>query len=80
MDNKITEMYENLPKIIKIIIQIFLGAIVGGVYRIIRFLETKKVVTLVVGIICLVPGVSFIPWIVDIVTEVLYNRITVLAD
>lgn len=80
MDNKITEMYENLPKIIKIIIQIFLGAIVGGVYRIIRFLETKNVVTLVVGIICLVPGVSFIPWIVDIVTEVLYNRITVLAD
>lgn len=80
MDNKITEMYENLPKIIKIIIQIFLGAIVGGIYRIIRFLETKNVVTLVVGIICLVPGVSFIPWIVDIVTEVLYNRITVLAD
>ena len=73
-------MYENLPKIIKIIIQIFLGAIVGGVYRIIRFLETKNIVTLVVGIICLVPGVSFIPWIVDIVTEVLYNRITVLAD
>ena len=80
MDNKITEMYESLPKIVKIIIQIFLGAIVGGVYRIIRFLETKNVTTLVVGIVCLIPGVCFIPWVVDLVTEILYNRITVLAD
>ncbi len=80
MDKRITEAYESLPKIVKVIIQIFLGAIVGGVYRIIRFLETKNVTTLVVGIVCLVPGVSFIPWIVDIVTEVLYDRITVLAD
>ena len=35
----ITEMYENLPKIAKIIIQIFLGGVIGGIYRILRFLE-----------------------------------------
>lgn len=76
----ITGMYESLPKIAKIIIQIFLGAIIGGVYRIIRFLETKNVTTLIAGIVCLIPGIDVIPWVVDIITEVLYNKITVLAD
>ncbi len=75
-----TAAYEALPKIAKIIIQIFLGAIVGGIYRILRFLETKNTVTLVVGILCLFPPCDFIAWIVDLVTEITSNRITVLAD
>jgi Na+-transporting methylmalonyl-CoA/oxaloacetate decarboxylase beta subunit len=78
---KITETYENLPKIIKVLLQIFLGAIVSGVYRVIRFLETKNIVTLVVGIVSLVTGGLFgILWVVDLVTEIFKNRITVLAD
>ncbi|MBP3332928.1 MAG: hypothetical protein IKM18_06580 [Clostridia bacterium] len=77
---KITETYENLPKIVKILLQIFLGGAIGGIYRIIRFLETKNIVTLVVGILCLVTGVgNFVAWIVDLVTEITKNRITVLA-
>jgi len=76
----ITEMYENLPKIVKILIQIFLGGVIGGIYRILRFLETKNVVTLVVGILVLVTGVgNFIAWVVDLITEITQNRITVLA-
>ena len=31
---KLTETYESLPKIAKIIIQLLLGSVVGGVYRI----------------------------------------------
>ena len=77
--SSLTQTYENLPKIAKIIIQIFLGALVGGVYRIIRFLETKNVVTLVCGILNFV-GLGLIFWIVDLVTEILHNKITVLAD
>ena len=76
----ITEMYENLPKIAKILIQFFLGAVVSGLYRVLRFLETKNTVTLVVGIISLVTGGLFgILWIIDLVTEIIHNRITVLA-
>jgi len=76
----ITEMYENLPKIVKILIQIFLGGVIGGICRILRFLETKNVVTLVVGILVLVTGVgNFIAWVVDLITEIVHNRITVLA-
>ena len=77
----LTKQYENLPKIVKIILQIFFGGIIGGIYRIIRYVENKNVITLVAGILCLVTGIgNFIVWIVDLVTEILYNKITVLAD
>ena len=76
----ITKMYEDLPKLAKILLQIFLGGIIGGVYRILRFFETKNIVTLVVGILVLVTGVgNMIAWVVDLITEILYNKITVLA-
>lgn len=77
----LTQTYENLPKIAKILIQIFLGAIVGGIYRIVKYFETKNVVTLVVGLLVTFTGIgNAIAWVVDLVTEILNNRITVLAD
>ncbi len=76
-----TAAYEALPKIVKVIIQLILGAVVGGIYRIVRFVETGNIVTLVVGILVLVTGVgNFIAWIVDLVTEITSDRITVFAD
>ena len=80
-NNSITAQYEALPKIAKILIQLFLGAIVGGIYRIIRYTETKNVVTLVAGLLTLFTGVgNFIAWIVDLYTEITANKITFLAD
>ena len=76
----ITGAYEALPKLVKILLQIFLGAIIGGVYRILRYLETKNIVTLVVGILALIPPVDFVFWIIDLVTEITGDRISVLAD
>ena len=76
-----TKAFENLPKIAKVILLIFLGGIISPVYRILKFVETKNVVTLVVGIICLVTGIgNLILAIIDIVTEILNNKISVLAD
>ena len=76
-----TGAYEALPKIVKVIIQLLFGSFVGGIYRIVRFLETKNVVTLVVGILTLVTGIgNLIAWIVDLVTEITANKIYVLAD
>ena len=78
---KLTEKYEALPRIAKIILQIFFGGLIGGIYRIIRFTETQNIVTLVVGILCLVTGIgNFIAWLVDLITEITQNKITVLAD
>ena len=81
MQKPITEMYEELPQIAKILLQLFLGAVVGGLYRVLRYLETKNTTTLVVGIISLFTGGVFgILWVIDLVTEITKNRITVLAD
>ena len=80
-NTSITAQYEALPKIAKILIQIILGGIVGGIYRIIRYFETKNVVTLVVGILCTFTGVgNFIAWLVDLITEITQDKISVLAD
>ena len=75
-----TGMYDSLPKIAKIIVQIFLGAVVGGIYRILRYLEKKNTTTLVVGILALIPPIDFIFWALDLYTMVTAERISVLAD
>lgn len=81
MNKPITQMYEDLPKIVKVLLQLFLGGVIGGVYRIVRFFETKNIVTLIVGLLTTFTGVgNFIAWVVDLITEITKNRITVLAD
>ena len=76
-----TKSYEALPQIAKILLQLFFGWLIGGVYRIIRYTETKNIVTLVVGILVLFTGIgNVIAHVVDLVTEILSNKITVLAD
>ena len=78
--NKYTGVYEDLPKIVKILLQIFLGAFVGGVYRILRYVETSNITTLIVGILALIPPINFVFWVIDLITEIANNKITVLAD
>lgn len=80
-NSSITQAYEDLPQIGKILLQIFFGWIIGGIYRIIRFVEKQNIVTLIVGILALVTGVgNVIVWIVDLITEILHNKIDILAD
>jgi hypothetical protein len=79
-NNSFTATYEGLPKIVKILLQLFLGSLVGGIYRILRYVETKNITTLVVGILALIPPISFIFWVIDLITELTSNKITVLAD
>ncbi|MBQ7344224.1 MAG: hypothetical protein IJW53_05640 [Clostridia bacterium] len=75
----ITAQFEALPKLVKVLILIVLGVVVSGVYRIVRYLETKNIVTLVAGILCFT-GIGFVIGIIDAVTEILSNKITLLAD
>ena len=75
-----TASYESLPKIAKIIIQIIFGALVGGIYRIIRYTEKKNTTTLVAGILSLIPPICVAAWICDLVTEITDNRIKIYAD
>lgn len=78
--NSITNAYNSLPRILLFIIHLFLGSLVSGLFRIIRFFETKNVVTLVVGILALVTGIgNLIFWIIDLVTIIFKGGITVCA-
>jgi len=77
MENKsIIEQYEALPQIAKVLILIIVGGLVSAIYRIIRYTETKQSSTLLWGILCFVPCVGFIPWIMDIVSEITQNHCT----
>ena len=78
-NNSFTATYEDLPKIVKLLLQFFLGSLVGGIYRILRYVETKNTTTLVVGILALIPPISVVFWVIDFITELTSNKITVLA-
>lgn len=81
MAKKLTKSYEDLPWIAKVLLQIFFGGVIGGIYRIIRYTETQNVVTLVAGILFLVTGIgNAIAWVADLITEIVHNRIEILAD
>lgn len=77
----LTAAYEALPKIVKILIQIFFGWIFGGAFRIVRFAEKGNLVTLIAGLVCCFSGVgNAIAWVLDLVTEILQDKIVFLAD
>ena len=77
--SSLLKAYEDLPKIVKIVLQIFLGGLISPIYRVLRFVISKNIVTLVAGILCFFfLGVVF--WIIDLVTLITKDKITVLAD
>ena len=76
-----TKAFDNLPWIARFLLVLLVGSVVGGIYRIVKFLETKNVTTLVVGILGLVTGIgNLIVWIVDVVTTATGKGISVFAD
>lgn len=80
-NNSIIAAYDSLSKLVRVILHIFFGYIISGVYRVLKFLDTKNVVTLVVGILVLVTGIgNLIAWIVDLITLVTSNKYTVFVD
>lgn len=72
--------YDELPWIARFLIVLFLGAIVGGIYRIVKFLETKNTKTLVFGILALIPPVDFVFWILDVVATITKGKFAYLVD
>ena len=74
-EERIITTFENFPKIAKVILLIFVG-LICGIYRIIRYTETKNNATLVVGILAFIPVVGFIIQVLDVVSEIFNNEIT----
>ena len=77
----LTSSYDELPLLLRIILQAVLGVVVGGIYRIVRFTESKDIVTLVVGLIFTFTGIgNLIGWIVDLVCLILNGEYTLFVD
>ncbi len=81
MANKtLTAQFEALPKIAKVLLIAFLGWLVGGIYRVVRYTEKKNTTTLVAGLLGLIPPIDFVLWVADLVSEILNDKITFFAD
>ena len=65
---------DDLTLILKIILALPALDIVWGIYRIVKGVAYKNVVTLIFGILWIIPG-SVICWILDIVTLLLNNKL-----
>jgi type II secretory pathway component PulF len=76
---KIIETFENLPKLAKVLLLIFVG-LICPIYRIVKYLETKNTNTLIAAILCFVPVVGTIIQAIDIITEVTDNKIKFFAE
>lgn len=60
---------DDLPWIVKIILCIPALDIVWSIYRIIKGIEEKNTVTLIIGIIWIIGAVS-IGWLIDLITTI----------
>lgn len=83
MANKqsLTKTYDELPLLLRIIIQVIGGVLVGGIYRLVRYTESKNTTTLIAGIVCTFTVIgNFIAWLVDLVTLVMNEKYTLFVD
>ena len=77
----LTKTYDSIPLIARVLIQIFAGVIAGGIYRIVRYFETKNLVTLIVGLLVTFTGVgNVISWIIDLYTLIKDKKYSLFVD
>ena len=80
-NNNLTATYNDLPLWVRVLIQVIAGVVAGGIYRIVRYFETKNIVTLVVGLLVTFTGVgNFISWVIDLVTLIMNGKYTLFVD
>ena len=79
-NNSNTKFFTDLPFIVKLLLQIFLGNLFGIIFRILRFVETKTTATLIVAILCVVPVANFVIWIIDLISIIKNGTYTFYAN
>ena len=71
---EITKKFDELPLIVKILLALPLLDIVWVVYRLIKSIESKNTVGIVLAVVLLVFGIPFL-WLVDIITLIVANKV-----
>ncbi len=71
---EITKKFDELPLIVKILLALPFLDIVWVVYRLIKSIESKNTVGIVLAVVLLVFGIPFL-WLVDIITLIVANKV-----
>lgn len=74
----LVKTFDQLPWLVKLILCLPVLDIAWAVYRIVKGLAEKNILTLVAGILWIIPG-SVICWIVDLVCTIVWKKPTILA-
>lgn len=69
---------DSLPWLVKLLLCIPALNIIWAIYRIVKGVSTKNVLTLVFGILWIVPGSVFC-WLIDLVCTILFGKPTLFA-
>ncbi len=64
---------DNLPWIVKLILCIPVLDIVWAIYRIVKGAAEGKALTILVGVLWIIPG-SVICWLVDLISTIIFGR------
>lgn len=76
---KFIETFEGLPQWAKIVLLLCVG-LISASYRILKYLESKNELTLLVGVLAVVPGVGQVVSIIDVISEVQSNKLSFHVD
>lgn len=72
--NALVKAFDDLPKLVKIILALPVINIVWHFYRLFRSIDKKSVLGIVLAILLIIIGWSFM-WIVDIITIILFDKV-----
>lgn len=76
--NGFTSAMDNLPWIVKLLLCLPVLDIAWAIYRIIKGASQQKTLTLVFGILWIIPG-SVICWVIDLVSTLIFKKPVVFA-
>ncbi len=76
---EIVKAFDGLPWILKLILALpGIDGIAYGIYRIAKGIDKKDNTILIAGIIWIIVGWALL-WIIDLVTVIVYKKVTVFA-
>ena len=76
----ILNFYRELPRWARILLAIFAGGLVHGLYRIFTYVQGKNTNTLICGILCFVPIICIVIWVADLVSIITNDKLTHYVD
>jgi hypothetical protein len=75
----LVKAFDNLPWIVKLILALpGIDGIAWGIYRVAKGISKNDGVMIIAGIVWLLVGWAIL-WIIDLVTVILYKKVTVFA-